>query len=126
MRRATLALVLIGLINSSLFAESAQEILAKNGCMKCHSINGMKYAPPFSMIIGMNEGWFGLNENDIKNSIKYGSQGKYPMFSNTKMPAYKNLTNKEINTLVAWLKSLKGMRDNMMNRHMMQHNMMKF
>jgi len=123
MRRVTLALVLIGLISSSLFAKSAREIVIQNGCMKCHNINGIKYAPPFSMIIRMNRGWFGLDENDIKKSIKYGSQGKYPMFSNTKMPAYKNLTDEELDTLIDWLKTLKGMRNKMLHRHMMHRHM---
>ena len=124
MRRVTLVLVIIGLINSSLFAKSAKDILKKNNCMKCHNINGIKYAPPFSMILRMNEGLFGLSENDIKNSIKYGSKGKYPMFSNTSMPAFKNLTDKELDTLITWLKSLKGMRHRMM-RHYMRHRMMQ-
>lgn len=124
MRRVTVALVIIGLISSSLFSKSAQEIVTQNGCMECHNINGMKYAPPFSMILRMNEGWFGLSENNIKDSIRNGSQGKYSMFSNTKMPAFKNLSDEELDTLLTWLKSLKGMRNNMMEHHMMHHNMM--
>jgi len=124
MRRVTLALVILGLLSSSLFSKSAEDILNTNGCMECHNINGMKYAPPFSMIFRMNEGWFGLSKNDIKNSIKNGSHGKYSMCSSTQMPAFKNLTNEELDTLVTWLKSLKGMRHNMMMHHMMHHDMM--
>ena len=123
MRRVTLVLVIIGLINSSLFAKSAKDILKKNNCMKCHNINGIKYAPPFSMILRVNKGWFGLSENDIKKSIKYGSKGKYPMFSNTSMPAFKNLTDEELDTLITWLKSLKRMRHRRMCHHM-RHRMM--
>ena len=122
MRRVTLALVIIGLISSSLFSKSAEDILKENNCMKCHNIYGMKYAPPFSMILRMNEGWFGLSENDIKNSIKNGSKGKYSMCSSTQMPAFKNLTDEELNTLITWLKSLKGMRNNMMHHHMMHQS----
>lgn len=117
MKRATLALLATGLLGFSLFAHSAQEILSQNSCMKCHNINGMKYAPAFSMIIRMNRGWFGLSESDIKKSIRYGSQGKYPMFANTKMPAFKNLSDKELDTIVNWLKTLNHSR--MMHRGMM-------
>ena len=119
MRRVTLALIFIGLICSSVLAKSAEEILKQNNCMKCHNIRGMKLAPPFSMIVHMNSGWLGLPENDIKESIKNGSQGKYPMFSNTSMPAFKNLTDEELDTLMSWIKSQnqKGMRNNMMHHN---------
>jgi len=119
MRRVTLTLLIIGLINSSVLAKSAEEILKQNNCMECHNIRGMKSAPPFSMILKMNSGWFGLPESDIKNSIKNGSQGKYPMFSNNAMPAYKNLTDEELSTLMNWMKSQsnKGMRNNMMHHN---------
>lgn len=116
-KKAMLALLFIGLINSSLSAKTAEEILKQNNCMSCHNIRGMKSAPPFSMIIKMNKGWFGVPENDIKNSIKNGSQGKYPMFFNSNMPAFKNLTDAELDTLMSWIKaqSSKGMRNNMMH-----------
>ncbi len=119
MRRVILTLMMIGLINSSLLAKTAEEILKQNNCMKCHNIRGMKSAPPFSMILKMNSGWFGLPESDIKNSIKNGSKGKYPMFSNSSMPAYKNLTDNELDTLMSWIKSQskKGMRGNMMHHN---------
>jgi len=119
MKRLILIPIIVNLINSYLFAQSAQEILAQNECMKCHSIRRMKYAPPFSMIVKMNSGWFGLPQSDIKNSIKNGSQGKYPMFSNNSMPAYKNLTDKELDILMDWIKSQneKGMRNNTMHHH---------
>ena len=120
MRRvALLTLTITGLISSSLLANSAEEILEKNNCMKCHNIRGMKSAPPFSMILKMNTGWFGLPESEIRESIRNGSQGKYPMFSNTSMPAYKNLSDKELDTLMSWIKaqSKKGMRNNMMHHN---------
>lgn len=120
MRRvALLTLTITGLISSSLLANNAEEILEKNNCMKCHNIRGMKSAPPFSMILKMNTGWFGLPESEIRESIRNGSQGKYPMFSNTSMPAYKNLSDKELDTLMSWIKaqSKKGMRNNMMHHN---------
>ncbi len=115
MKKIVLSCILI--TSSSLFAKSAETILKENNCMKCHSIRGMKSAPPFSMITKMNSGWFGTSNKDIKNSIKNGSQGKYPMFSNTTMPSYKNLSDKELDTIIAWLESIskKGMMGRMMH-----------
>jgi len=103
MKKIILSFMLIA--SSSLFAKSAKTILKENNCMKCHSIRGMKSAPPFSMITKMNSGWFGTSTKEIKNSIKNGSQGKYPMFSSSKMPSYENLSEKELDTIVIWLES---------------------
>ncbi len=105
MRRVILVLMFIGLVSSSLLAKSAEKILKENNCMKCHNIRGMKSAPPFSMIYNMNKEWFGLGESSMKDSIKNGSKGNYPMFSNLSMPAYKHLSNSELDTLVNWIKS---------------------
>lgn len=119
MRRVILALMFMGLVSSSLLAKSAEAILKENNCMECHNIRGMKSAPPFSMIYKMNKGWFGLGESSIKDSIKNGSKSKYPMFSNTYMPAYKHLSDTELETLVDWIKSQSqmGMRNNKMNHN---------
>ncbi len=105
------------IINSFLYANSAEILLKQNKCMSCHNIMGIKSAPSFSMILKMNSGWFGISRNSIKNSIKNGSQGKYPMFSDVKMPAYKHLSNQDLNTLARWIvhNGSKGM-----------HNCMRF
>lgn len=119
MRRVILALMFIGLVSSSLLAKNADEILKENNCMKCHNIRGMKSAPPFSMIYKMNKGWFGLGESSIKDSIKNGSKGKYPMFSNFSMPAYKHLSDNELDIIMDWIKSQSqmGMRHNKMHHN---------
>jgi len=93
-------------------AQNIEKLLIKNDCFKCHNIMGIKKAPSFYMISKMNTGWFGISKKSIINSIKNGSQGKYPMFSNIKMPAFKNLTTKELNAIADWIASQgkKGMR----------------
>jgi len=105
------------IINSFLYANNVKILLKQNKCMSCHNVMGIKSAPSFSMILKMNSGWFGISKNSIKNSIKNGSQGKYPMFSDVKMPAYKNLSNQDLNALTRWIisRGSKGM-----------HNCMRF
>lgn len=117
MKKLTLGLIIVGLLASSLVAKSAETLIEENKCMDCHNIIGMKYAPPFSGIAKMNSGWFSNSKSSIKDSIQNGSQGKYPMFSSTKMPAYTNLNDKELDTLVNWTldQGSKGMRHGMMN-----------
>lgn len=121
MTKLILALIAFGLLSTSLLAKNAETLIQENQCMNCHNIRGMKSAPPFSGIARMNSHWYGTSKTNIKNSIKNGSQGKYPMFSNTKMPSYKNLSNKELNILAEWIISQgsKGMHRNCMhNKHM--------
>jgi len=120
MKKLTLGLTIVGLLASSLVAKSAETLIEENKCMDCHNIMGMKYAPPFSAIAKMNSGWFGNSKNSIKNSIKLGSQGKYPMFSNTKMPAFSKLNDEEIEILADWVIA-QGSKD---MRHGMRHRMM--
>ena len=93
-------------------------LLQENNCFNCHNINGMKSAPPFTGIARMNSSWFGNAKSSIINSIKNGSHGKYPMFSNTKMPSFKNISEDELNTLSDWI-ILQG--SNSMHKGMM-HN----
>ncbi|MCF6172855.1 MAG: cytochrome c [Campylobacteraceae bacterium] len=119
MKKLFLSLILLSLLISSLLAKNAETLLKENKCMKCHSIMGMKSAPPFSGIARMNSGWFGASKSSIKESIKNGSQGKYPMFSNQKMPAFKKLSDKDIDTIADWI-IRQG--SNSMRHGMMMHN----
>lgn len=125
MKKILLGLISIGLLVSSLAAKDAKTLLRENKCMKCHSIMGMKAAPPFSGIARMNSGWFGVSKSSIKNSIKDGSQGKYPMFSNEKMPAFSNLSDKELDTITNWIikQGSNGMRNGMMHHNGMMNHM---
>ena len=121
MKKIIFTLITLGLLSSSLLAKNVETLLEENKCMSCHDIMGMKSAPPFWGIVRMNSNWFGTSKSSIINSIKNGSQGKYPMFSNTKMPSFKNLSEKELNTLADWIISQRssGMhRNKMHNGHM--------
>ena len=101
----TLAMV-IGVMSSSVYAgDSAENIIAKNNCMSCHNIMGMKAAPPFAGIAYRNTRWGSNAKESIMNSIKNGSSGKYPMFANTKMPSFSNLTQNELSTVADWILS---------------------
>jgi len=123
MKRLIFGLISISLIISSLLANDIQTIIKDNKCMKCHNIIGMKSAPPFSAIAMMNSGWFGISKDSIKDSIKNGSQGKYPMFSNKKMPSFSKLSDKEIDIITNWIikQGSKGMRNGMMHHSSMRN-----
>ena len=84
-------------------SDSAKVLIEKNGCMSCHNIMGMKAAPPFSGISWRNSRGGASAKSTLKHSIKNGSHGKYPMFSNTKMPAFSHLSDKELDTLATWV-----------------------
>ncbi|NPA74189.1 MAG: cytochrome c [Epsilonproteobacteria bacterium] len=84
-------------------SDSATELLKNNGCTTCHAVSGIKKAPPFVGIARRNSRRSADPKSAIINSIKNGSQGKYPMFSDTKMPAFSYLTDEQLNTLADWI-----------------------
>ena len=105
MKKTLLSLTLISAASVALFAgDSAQVLIEKNNCMSCHNIMGMKDAPPFAGIAHRNSR-MGNAKKTIEDSIKNGSKGKYPMFSNTRMPAFSHLNKEELNTLSKWVLS---------------------
>jgi len=106
------------MVATSLFAvDSAEDIIAKNDCMSCHNIMGMKDAPPFAGIAWRNSRMGSNAKETLKYSIKNGSHGKYPMFSNTKMPAFTHLSEAELNTVTSWIISQsQNMKNGMMGR----------
>jgi len=118
MKKIILTLSLVAVVaTSSLFADSAKEIIEKNGCMSCHNIMGMKDAPPFAGISWRSSRLGSDAKETLKHSIKNGSQGKYPMFSNTKMPAFSNISEKDLDTLATWILSQSSnMNNNMMGK----------
>ena len=84
---------------------SAQILVEQNGCMSCHNIMGMKDAPPFAGISWRNARAGASAKAILKQSIKNGSQGKYPMFSNIAMPSFSHLNDQELDTLAEWVLS---------------------
>ena len=97
-------LTTILLLGGALFAQSAQEILQQNGCLNCHAVANKKAAPAFAGIGKRNQHFERANaKTAIMNAIKNGSKGKYPMFSNSAMPAFGNLSEQELSTLADYI-----------------------
>jgi len=63
-----------------------------------------KAAPAFAGIGKRNKRFEGDNaKTTIMNSIKNGSKGKYPMFSDSAMPAFPNFSQEELSTLADYI-----------------------
>ena len=106
MKKVIIALSITTIAAKFAFAtDSAKMLIEKNGCMSCHNIMGMKKAPPFAGISWRNSRASESAKGILKNSIKNGSQGKYAMFSQTKMPAFSHLNDQELDTLANWVLS---------------------
>ena len=88
----------------SLFGADAQTLIEQNGCMNCHNIMGRKQAPAFMGVARRNLMMYGNDaRNQIKNSIKNGSSGKYPMFRDSAMPSFSNLSDEDLDAIVTWI-----------------------
>ena len=75
------------------------ELLARqNGCLSCHAKNFKKVGPSFKKISHAK------SIKEIKNSIENGSKSKWKESNNIPMPAFKKLTNKDIEILAKWIK----------------------
>ncbi len=97
-------LIMILVLSGIVFAQTAQEIMEKNGCLTCHAVASKKSAPAFAGIGKKNKRFEGSNaKTAIMNSIKNGSKGKYPMCANSAMPAFKNLSQKELSILADYI-----------------------
>jgi len=106
MKKTIIALSVTVITATFAYAEdSAAVLIEKNGCMSCHNIMGMKDAPPFAGISWRNSRGGASAKAVLKQSIKNGSHGKYPMFSKTEMPAFSHLSDKELDTLASWVLS---------------------
>ena len=92
-------ILITSLITTGLFANSTDgyQLIKNNGCLSCHAIASKKSAPAFAGIAKRNTKFYGSGAKTvIIRSIKNGSKGKYPYFNNTAMPAFDNLTLKEL------------------------------
>jgi len=95
---ATLAL------SSVIFAGNGEELVKKNGCTACHAVATHKAAPPFAGIGMRNKKFEGDKAKaTIISSIKNGSKGKYKKFANSAMPAFKNLSDKELSDIADYI-----------------------
>ncbi len=92
------------LTGSSLFAGSAEELISQNGCLACHAVASKKAAPAFAGIGKRNQRFYGVDAKAIIiESIKNGSSGKYPRFSNSPMPAFSNFSDEELDTVAKYI-----------------------
>jgi len=92
------------LVASTLYAGSAEDLIDKNGCLACHAVASKKAAPAFAGIGMRNKRFEGTNAKaTIISSIKNGSKGKYPYFSNTAMPAFTNFSDAELNIVADYI-----------------------
>ncbi len=114
MKKAVLALGIIGIF-SMVFATDAQTLLNQNGCMACHNIMGQKTAPAFMGVARKNlrrNSYADAKENII-NSIKNGSKGKYRYFPDAQMLPFPSISNGDLDTIADYILSLgnkRGMR----------------
>ncbi len=76
-----------------------EKLAMHNGCLNCHDKLKAKVAPSFRAIAQKKN-------SEIKSIIKKGSKGKWKGFEKSFMPAYKKLSDAEIETLVKWIKTL--------------------
>ncbi len=101
MKKLIIGVIVLG---SVLLAQDAKEIMEKNGCFACHAMTTKKKAPAFACIGKRNLRFEGTNAKEvIINSIKNGSQGKYPRFSGSVMPPYKNLSSTELSLIAEYI-----------------------
>jgi len=105
MKKFIISFALLSVVISTVDAKSVEELIKENGCMSCHNIVGMKDAPPFAGI-AMRATKMSSNPKEVLiNSIKNGSSGKYQKFAGKKMPAFKNLSDEELDTIASWILS---------------------
>ena len=95
------------LVNVSIFAaSSAEDLINQNGCLFCHAVASKKAAPAFAGIGIHNKRFEGADVKVIIiNSIKNGSSGKYRMFSDSAMPAFKNFSDEDLSIMADYILS---------------------
>jgi cytochrome c551/c552 len=76
------------------------ELLARQqGCLGCHGIDKKKVGPSFSAIAKR----YKADGVQVKESIRLGSHEKWPESRHIKMPAFKQLTNEELDIVTKWI-----------------------
>jgi len=101
-------LILISMV-AIVFADTMPPSITQNGCLSCHAIGEPKNAPAFRGIANINTQRYGTGAKEkIIQSIRMGSEGKYPRFATTAMPPYPTLTQEEIQKIAEWILSNGG------------------
>ena len=76
-----------------------ERIARKDGCLSCHGIDQKKMGPSFHAIAAR----YKVDEVQVRESIRLGSQEKWPESRHAKMPAFKQLTNEELDIVTKWI-----------------------
>ena len=78
---------------------AGKKIALKYKCLGCHRIDKKIVGPSFISIAKKHEN----STTQIKESIKNGSKGKYKDSKGAVMPAFKNISEKELELLSLWI-----------------------
>ncbi len=110
MKKLIISGLILGVGLGLCFAQDAQTLLQKNGCMACHNIVGPKSAPAFAGIARRNLRWYDLKtaKTNISNAIINGSKGKYPRFTNIAMPSFPNIDKNDLKNITDYIISLQN------------------
>ena len=76
-----------------------ERITRKHGCLSCHGIDQKKMGPSFYAIAAR----YKVDEVQVRESIRLGSQEKWPESRHAKMPPFKQLTNEELDIVTQWI-----------------------
>jgi cytochrome c oxidase subunit 2 len=88
-----------------------EKLYTKNGCTACHATEGaMRVGPNFNGLFGKTETFTDgssavVDENYLRESILNPSAKIVPTPSGAPMPPFPNLSDDEINALIAFIKS---------------------
>ncbi len=79
--------------------DPGERVARIHGCMGCHGLKQKKVGPSFSDIAKR----YKADEEQIKKSIRVGSQEKWPEARHARMPSFKQLTNEELDIVTKWI-----------------------
>ncbi len=97
-------LLILVAVATMLSAGSVDIILKENSCLTCHDVNKVKKAPTFKKIAKKNKKKYGPQAQEMMmKSLINGSRGQYRYYSDTTMPAYKNISNSDLVRITTWI-----------------------
>jgi cytochrome c len=80
-----------------------ERLALQNNCLTCHKVNKHIVGPSFRTIAAQKGNTLAV----LVHSIKNGSANKYTSSKGAMMPAFKNLSVKDTQTIVEWILHLK-------------------
>lgn len=90
-------IISLALTLTAITAAHANEQIARNNqCFKCHEIDTKKKAPSFKSIAQNSDA------AEIKDTIRNGVTS---LLGKEKMPAYRNMSDADLNALTRWILS---------------------